>query len=111
MTPETVALLTNKEVIAVDQDPAGKQGDRVWAQGPIEVWSRTLADGSVAVDINGILRCCLAEIDFRKLDSWPGEGNRHLGDEGYGNDQWADGSEDSWTWRAFFAGARHRFSL
>ncbi len=51
MTPETVALLTNKEVIAVDQDPAGKQGDRVWAQGPIEVWSRTLADGSKAVGI------------------------------------------------------------
>ena len=51
MTPETVALLTNKDVIAVDQDSAGKQGDRVWAQGPIEVWSRTLADGSKAVGI------------------------------------------------------------
>jgi alpha-galactosidase len=25
MTPETVALLTNREVIAIDQDPAGKQ--------------------------------------------------------------------------------------
>ena len=34
MTPETVALLTNREVIAVDQDRAGRQGDRVSAVGP-----------------------------------------------------------------------------
>jgi len=51
MTPETVALLTNREVIAVDQDPAGKQGDRVTAEGPIEVWARQLSDGSKAVGI------------------------------------------------------------
>ena len=51
MTPETVALLTNKGVIAVDQDAAGKQGDRVSAQGPIEVWARSLADGSKAVAV------------------------------------------------------------
>jgi len=51
MTPETVALLTNRDVIAIDQDKAGKQGDRVWAEGPIEVWVRPLADGSKAVGI------------------------------------------------------------
>jgi len=68
MTPETVALLTNKDVIAVDQDPAGKQGDRVWAEGPIEVWSRTLADGSKAVGVfNRHPSALPAEIDFRKL--------------------------------------------
>ena len=68
MTPETIALLTNKDVIAVDQDPAGKQGDRIWAQGPIEVWSRTLTDGSVAVGIfNRHPSVLPAEIDFRKL--------------------------------------------
>jgi alpha-galactosidase len=49
MTPETVSLLTNRDVIAIDQDPAGIQGDRVSAEGPTEVWSRTLADGSKAV--------------------------------------------------------------
>src|SRR5271154_6586051 len=68
MTPETVALLTNKDVIAVDQDSAGKQGDRVWAEGPIEVWSRTLADGSKAVGVfNRHPSALPAEIDFRKL--------------------------------------------
>ena len=51
MTPETIALLTNKEVIAVDQDRAGRQGDRVSAVGPVEVWVRSLADGSKAVGI------------------------------------------------------------
>ncbi len=51
MTPETVALLTNKDVIAIDQDQAGKQGDRVSAVGPMEVWLRPLADGGAAIGI------------------------------------------------------------
>jgi alpha-galactosidase len=49
MTPETIALLTNKEVIAIDQDPLGKQGDRVWAEGPMEIWVRDLKDGAKAI--------------------------------------------------------------
>ena len=55
MTPDTIALLTNKEVIAVDQDRAGKQGDRVSATGPVEIWSRQLADGSKTVGIFNFL--------------------------------------------------------
>jgi alpha-galactosidase len=51
MTPETKALLTNKDVIAIDQDRLGKQGDRVYAEGPIEVWTRSLANGDTAVGI------------------------------------------------------------
>jgi alpha-galactosidase len=51
MTPETIALLTNRDVIAIDQDIAGHQGDRVTAAGMTEVWARTLADGSKAVGI------------------------------------------------------------
>jgi len=51
MTPETIALLTNKEVIAIDQDPAGKQGDRVWAEGPKEIWTRPLAGGAKALGL------------------------------------------------------------
>lgn len=51
MNPETVALLTNREVLAIDQDSAGKQGDRVWAEGPLEIWARPLADGSRAVGL------------------------------------------------------------
>ena len=51
MTPETVAMLTNRDVVAIDQDKAGKQGDRVMAQGPVEIWARSLADGSKAVAV------------------------------------------------------------
>jgi alpha-galactosidase len=49
MTPETLSILTNREVIAVDQDPKGIQGHRVWQQGPMEIWMKPLADGSKAV--------------------------------------------------------------
>lgn len=51
MTPETKALLMNKDVIAIDQDRLGKQGDRVAAEGPVEIWLRPLADGGAAVGI------------------------------------------------------------
>jgi len=68
MTPETVALLTNRDVIAVDQDSAGKEGDRVSAEGPIEVWARTLADGSKAVGIfNRHQLPLMAHVDLRTL--------------------------------------------
>jgi alpha-galactosidase len=51
MTPETKDLLTNSEVIAVDQDPKGIQGRRVWGEGPLEIWVKPLADGSQAVGL------------------------------------------------------------
>jgi alpha-galactosidase len=41
----------NRDVIAIDQDSLGRQGDRVWAIGPIEVWMRPLAGGDRAVGI------------------------------------------------------------
>jgi alpha-galactosidase len=49
MRPEIHDILTNKEVIAVDQDPAGHEGQRVWKNGDVEVWSREMKDGSRAV--------------------------------------------------------------
>jgi len=68
MTPETVALLTNHDVIAIDQDQAGKQGDRVSAEGPIEVWVRPLTDGSKAVGIfNRHPSAITTLVDFQKL--------------------------------------------
>jgi alpha-galactosidase len=49
MRPEIHDILTNKEVIAVDQDAAGREGERVWKNGDLEVWSKQLGDGSRAV--------------------------------------------------------------
>jgi alpha-galactosidase len=44
-------ILTNPEVIAIDQDKAGHQARRVWQSGQQEVWSRELADGDIAVAV------------------------------------------------------------
>jgi alpha-galactosidase len=49
MTPETIAILENRDVIAIDQDPLGVQGDRLSAVGPLEIWSKPLSNGSKAV--------------------------------------------------------------
>ena len=44
----TMGLLTNDEVIAVDQDPAAHPARRAWNQGNFQVWTKELADGSTA---------------------------------------------------------------
>jgi alpha-galactosidase len=44
-------LVTNDEVLAVHQDPLGKAADRVSKKDELEVWSRPLADGSLAVGL------------------------------------------------------------
>ncbi|HSV14604.1 MAG TPA: putative Ig domain-containing protein [Tepidisphaeraceae bacterium] len=49
----TVSLLTNDEVLAVDQDPLGKQARRVAgdAKTGTEIWARPLSDGTIAVGL------------------------------------------------------------
>lgn len=49
MSDATLNILTNKEVIAVDQDPAGHEGYKLTDEGDKEVWVKALADGSWAV--------------------------------------------------------------
>jgi alpha-galactosidase len=51
MSPATLAILTNREVIAVDQDALGKQGERVWASKADEVWVKPLKGGAFAVGL------------------------------------------------------------
>ncbi len=47
----TLNLLTNDEVLAVDQDVLGKQAVRVSENGDVQVFEKELADGSRAVGI------------------------------------------------------------
>jgi len=47
----TLDLLTNDEVIAVDQDPLGKAAGRRAQEGMAEVWARPLWDGTMAVGL------------------------------------------------------------
>lgn len=49
MSPETRGILLNKAVIAIDQDPLGRSGDRVSQSGPLEIWTRPLVHGDMAV--------------------------------------------------------------
>ena len=49
LSQEVYNILTNKEVIAVNQDPAGKQGVKIRDDGDLEVWAKQLYDGSRAV--------------------------------------------------------------
>lgn len=51
MTPYTRQTVMNKEIIAIDQDPLGIQGEVVesWHDGRVQVWVKKLADGSMAV--------------------------------------------------------------
>jgi len=49
MEKEVAALLMNREVLAVNQDPLGKQARRVQKNGPSEVWAKPLSGGSAAV--------------------------------------------------------------
>jgi alpha-galactosidase len=49
MRPEIHDILANKEVIAVDQDPLGREGERMWKNGDLEIWAKQLKDGNRAV--------------------------------------------------------------
>jgi alpha-galactosidase len=51
LDPFTLALLTNDEVIEVNQDPLGKQAYRRAADGMKEVWAKSMSDGSLAVGL------------------------------------------------------------
>jgi alpha-galactosidase len=49
MSPEILAVMTDKEVIAIDQDSLGKEGWRFRAEPGREIWVRQLAGGDWAI--------------------------------------------------------------
>lgn len=49
MAPEIKSILTNKALIAVDQDPLGKQGKRIRQKGHLEVWVKELEGNRFAI--------------------------------------------------------------
>jgi alpha-galactosidase len=51
MKPEIKAILTNKDVITIDQDKLGHQGTRAYADGEVEVWTRHLVGGAMAIAV------------------------------------------------------------
>ena len=51
MSEETRGILTNREVIALDQDALGIQGARVLAENGVEVWTKPLQGGTMAIGV------------------------------------------------------------
>jgi alpha-galactosidase len=51
MKPEINAILTNRDVIAIDQDPLGRQASRAYSDGEVDVWTRHLARGAMAIAV------------------------------------------------------------
>lgn len=49
MDAETIEILTNKEVIRINQDSLGKQGYKIFDDGDKEVWAKALSNGDYGV--------------------------------------------------------------
>ena len=69
MTPETLATITNKEVIAIDQDPLGIQGLRLKKEGDLQYWFKPLEDGDWAFCIvNAGEAPVTVDLDWQSLE-------------------------------------------
>ncbi len=49
MDPWTLSLITNSEMLAINQDTLGAQGRRVAQRGELEVWAKKLQNGDLAM--------------------------------------------------------------
>ncbi len=79
MRKETLAILANKEVIAVDQDPLGIQGLRFSNEGGIEVWFKPLmSDEWAFVFVNRNDHPVDLRFDWHKHAVWDDISKRRL---------------------------------
>jgi len=60
MTIETQEILSNKNLISIDQDKLGKQGFKIIDEGAFEVWQKPLSNGEIAI--------CLFNRDIKDKD-------------------------------------------
>jgi len=76
MTKETKAILTNKQLISINQDILGKQGFKVIDQGHFEVWQKPLENNEIAVCfLNRDIKSINIEINWNKLSLKKFKGN------------------------------------
>ena len=69
MSAETLAVITNKDVIAIDQDPLGVQGLRLRKDGELQYWFKPLSDGAWAFCVlNAGPEDATVELDWEKLE-------------------------------------------
>lgn len=68
LDPFTKALLTNHDVIEVDQDPRGRAATRRRKDGDTEIWARPLWDGTYAVGLfNRGLERAKVKVDWKDI--------------------------------------------
>jgi alpha-galactosidase len=65
MKPEVKEILTKRDVIAINQDPLGKQAQYLYSSGEVEVWTRDLQGGARAIAILNAGSDVLATHPFR----------------------------------------------
>jgi alpha-galactosidase len=65
----TLNLLTNDEVLAVNQDPLGKQAAQLAKEGTAEVWAKDMEDGAKAVGLFN-----LGPAQAKVVAKWPALG-------------------------------------
>ncbi len=67
MSPEVRDILTNKELIAIDQDPLGIQGFKYLVKDNWEVWAKPLNKGDLALCfLNRTLEPVKVDLDWKK---------------------------------------------
>lgn len=74
MTEETIEILTNPDLIAINQDELGFQGKRIYEKDGVEVWSKPLKDGITAIALfnrNNSIKQLNIDINDLKLSDIP----------------------------------------
>ena len=51
MSDDVRAILTNRDVIAIDQDRLGREATRAYSDGEVDVWTRHLSGGAMAIAV------------------------------------------------------------
>jgi len=76
MSPEIEKILMQKDLIAINQDPIGKQGFKIYDEGNFEIWQKPLKDGNMAICLLNLeLHDKEFEIDWNqmKIKDYQGE--------------------------------------
>lgn len=74
MRPEVADIFLNREVIDIDQDPAGREGTRLQSSNGLEIWMRELSDGSRAVVLFNRTRTAASiRVDWSRVGFSKGE--------------------------------------
>jgi alpha-galactosidase len=75
MSTATKTILTNAELIAVNQDPLGHQAQRVAKNGDLEVWAKPLAGNARAVGLfNRSASTQSVTVNWADLNKWEAKG-------------------------------------